>query len=204
MIIETIYLAIIFMFSITIHEFAHARTANYFWDPTPRLQNRLNLNPINHIDPLWFLLIFIIKFWWGKPVEINPHYFKNPVRDEFFVAIAWPISNVILLVVSILIVIVAKSIPFLESSIQFRQLFWVLNAGMAVFNMIPLPALDWFRVIKLIIPKAAELMQYYTRKYSWISFILIYMIAQFLSPFIWSVTRSVYLFFYVIISSLIG
>ena len=199
--IEIIYLAIIFAFSITIHEYAHAWMANHLGDPTPRLQWRLTLNPLKHIDPFWFLLIFIIRFWRWNPVEINPRYFKNPIRDEFYVAIAGPLSNIVMMLFSIIIVLFAQNIEFLAPSIDFWTIFGILNASMAVFNMIPLPALDWFRIIKLIFPEMATRMQFYTWKYSWISFIVIYILARFLSPYIALVSRGVYYFFYLIISS---
>src|SRR4051812_24083347 len=79
--------------SIGIHEFAHAFAANKLGDPTPKMQGRLTLNPLAHLDPVGTLLIVFAGIGWGKPVQFNPHYLKNPRRDAAIVALAGPVSN---------------------------------------------------------------------------------------------------------------
>ena len=74
-------LMIIFMV-IPLHEFAHAWSANKMGDPTPKAQDRLNLNPFNHIDPIGAICLFIGGFGWGKPVQVNPNYFKKPKKVQ--------------------------------------------------------------------------------------------------------------------------
>ena len=83
-----IYLAVIFVISISLHEYAHARTSAKLGDPTPKIQGRLTPNPLAHIDPLGFLMIFIIHFGRGRPVIVNPAYYKNKLRDELLVSLA--------------------------------------------------------------------------------------------------------------------
>ncbi|MDP2669794.1 MAG: site-2 protease family protein [bacterium] len=85
---ELISLAITFVISISLHEYAHARASTKLGDPTPKLQGRLTPNPLKHIDPIGFLLIFIIHFGRGRPVIINPAYYKHPLRDELLVSLA--------------------------------------------------------------------------------------------------------------------
>ncbi|MDO4713722.1 MAG: site-2 protease family protein [bacterium] len=81
-------IAIIFVVSIGLHEYAHAYVSYALGDPTPKIQGRLTPNPLKHIDPIGFILIFLIHFGWGKPVQIDPSYYKKPYRDELLVALA--------------------------------------------------------------------------------------------------------------------
>lgn len=171
-ILQIIFLAIILAISIWLHEYAHAASAYYLGDPTPKLQKRLTPNPIAHIDPIGFLMIFVIGFGRGKPVQINPAYFKNSIKGEFFVAMAGPLTNIALAIIGILIMLVYGRIIGLSQAkillnpenltLQFRTLFSFLNIALAVFNMIPIPPLDGYRVIKLISPKFGMLLQQYS------------------------------------------
>jgi len=87
-IIEIIQLAIILAISIGMHEYAHAYVSYRLGDPTPKLQGRLTPNPLKHLDPIGFFMIFIAHFGRGKPVQINPLYYKNPRKGELMVALA--------------------------------------------------------------------------------------------------------------------
>lgn len=88
------------------HEFAHAWISHKLGDPTPKLQNRLTLNPMAHIDPIGLLAIFLVNFGRGRPVQINSSYYKNQIVGEFKVAIAGPISNLILATIGIIILLI--------------------------------------------------------------------------------------------------
>lgn len=160
-IIQTLLLAIILAISIGLHEYAHARASDKLWDPTPKLQWRLTPNPLAHLDPMWFLLIFIIHFGRGKPVQINPNYYKNPRVDEFLVAMAGPVSNIIMACCGILF-LKLFSVIWINNSIlqQFRTQFSYLNIGLALFNLLPFPPLDWRKIIKLFIGDAALRVEY--------------------------------------------
>lgn len=163
-------MAIILAISIWLHEYAHAITSYNLWDPTPKLQNRLTPNPLAHIDPIWFLLIFIIHFWRGKPVIVNPLYYKNPLRDELLVSLAWPFTNLLLAIISIIIfslyakfgigvthqVYLLQYLDVLISQyviIKFWFMFWIINISLAVFNLLPFPPLDGYRLVKFFIPQ---------------------------------------------------
>src|SRR3989344_4659219 len=90
-----IVLTLVLIFSIGIHEFSHALTADRLGDPTPRAQGRLTINPLAHIDPIGMLLIIIIGFGWGKPVVYDPYNLRNPHRDSAYIALAGPLSSLL-------------------------------------------------------------------------------------------------------------
>lgn len=158
---ELISIWITFIVSISLHEYAHAYASDRLWDPTPRLQWRLTPNPLVHIDPIGFILIFLINFWRGRPVQIDPSYYRHRLRDELIVALAWPAVNIILGAFAALIVMILIKIQWPiwfytwnNILIQFRYLFGRVNMWLAVFNMIPVPPLDGYRIIKYLFPTA--------------------------------------------------
>ena len=87
---------------ITFHEAGHAFASYKLGDPTPKAQGRLSLNPAAHIDPLGFIFLFVAGFGWGRPVQINPMYYKNKRRDEFIVSIAGVTVNLVLMVFNLI------------------------------------------------------------------------------------------------------
>ena len=161
--LNTLFSAIIFVISISLHEYAHAWMANKLGDPTPRLQWRLTPNPKAHIDPLWFVLIFLIGFWWGRAVQYNPNYLKNPLRDELKIALAWPAMNLILSSIAIIILIIYRSINWvaMDLATTFWMQFAFMNIALAVFNMIPMPPLDWYRLVKVFAPRLVASIEIY-------------------------------------------
>ena len=153
--------AIIILISVTIHESAHAYAANALWDPTPKLQWRLNFSPLSHIDPIGFVALFLIGFGWWRPVIFNPSYFKNPIRDEALVAFAWPASNILLAVLWIFLQIIFSlywnNIGLTSPAIAgFWQAFAFMNIWLALFNMLPIPPLDWYRLLLLFVPSSRK------------------------------------------------
>jgi len=194
-VIYYLFLIIILLISVWLHEYAHARTSYKLWDPTPVLQWRLTPNPLKHIDFLWLISVFLIWFWWWKPVQINPIYYKNPTRDEALTAFAWPAMNLVLAFFWMLIMMVYARIIWLwiqnlilwssDLVLLFWQIFVTLNIWLAVFNMIPLPPLDWFRLIKIIWKKWAYWME---KNSSMISLIFILLIISWSSVIWWYVS----------------
>lgn len=192
------FLAIILLISIWLHEYAHAWTSYKLWDPTPVLQWRLTINPFKHIDIYWFLCMILtrFRFWWWKPVQFNPIYFKNPIRDETLTAFAWPAMNLVLAFFWMLIMMVYGKILGLwvqdlyysayDFVLLFRQNFVWINICLAVFNMIPVAPLDGYRLIKIFWKKWAQRME---KNMMRISMVLVMLI--FCTPIIWNYISTV-------------
>lgn len=206
---EIIQLAIILAVSIGLHEYAHAYTSYRLGDPTPKLQNRLTPNPLRHIDPIWFLMIFLINFGRGKPVQINPMYYKKPRKWELIVALAGPATNIVLAIVGILVILIYTKISNLwieyiitgnsDAMVSFWMSFSFINIALAVFNMIPIPPLDGFRLIKMFRQKAWNFIEKYTLYIS--IFFLILIIwpgSSIIWNFLWNVSSSIFNFLFTI------
>ena len=203
------FLVVILLVSIWLHEYAHAWTSYKFWDPTPVLQWRLTPNPFKHVDIIWFISVFLIWFWWWKPVQINPIYYKNPIRDETLTAFAWPAMNLVLAFFWMLVMMVYWKLIWVWAQdlliwgdyvVLFRQLFIIINISLAVFNMIPLPPLDWYRLIKVFWKKWAQRMEKNAMRISMILIILIVSGSPVISTYISTVTDIIYRLFFMLFS----
>lgn len=155
--------------AITIHEFSHAFVADRLGDPTPRLQGRLTLNPLAHLDPIGSLLMLIARFGWGKPVVFDPYNLKNPRRDAGLISIAGPISNLLLATFCsmLLHLLLFMRLSLLSNSLlslfsfglmSLLQPLIVLNIVLAIFNLVPIHPLDGFKIVEGLLPhdKAKE------------------------------------------------
>ncbi|MEI8273892.1 MAG: site-2 protease family protein [Paludibacter sp.] len=133
---------------LTVHEFSHGYMAYRLGDNTAKNDDRLTLNPLKHIDWLGFFLIVVAGFGWAKPVMFNPDNLKNKHRDEILISLAGPISNFILAVLFLVIARLLYFVDYFSSNIMGIQivnliLIWgVVNFGLFVFNLIPIPPLD--------------------------------------------------------------
>jgi len=146
------------LLSLTIHEFAHAFTADKLGDPTPRYQGRVTLNPLKHLDPLGTLMLLFVGFGWGKPVMFDPYNLKHPVRDTGIIAFAGPASNIFICVV---LAILYNLLPLTTSDPGLVNLFFTaaisLNVMLAVFNLVPVFPLDGEKIITALLPKQTGL-----------------------------------------------
>src|SRR3989339_661935 len=98
-----LFLAVVLIVSLAIHEFAHAYASDKLGDPTAKSLGRLTLNPLAHLDPVGTLLMLVAGFGWGKPVPFNPMYLKNPKRDTAIISFAGPFANFVIALVFILL-----------------------------------------------------------------------------------------------------
>lgn len=92
------------LFALTIHEFAHGYVALTLGDPTAKAEGRLTLNPLKHLDPIGTIAFFLVNFGWARPVPVNPYYFKNPRKDMLWVALAGPVTNMGVAVISAILI----------------------------------------------------------------------------------------------------
>ncbi len=151
------------LISVTMHEAAHGYAANLLGDNTAKKLGRVTLNPFKHIDRFGTvilpLLLILIKspfiFGWAKPVPVMFHRLKNPLRDMVIVAIAGPLTNIALAIISASILSLMQNLSLLDNLWLVRTLinFIFINIILAVFNMIPVPPLDGGRVAVGLLPK---------------------------------------------------
>ena len=141
--------------AIAVHEFAHALMADRLGDPTPKLQGRLTLNPIAHLDPLGTLMILIFRFGWGKPVQIDPFNLKDPRRDQALIALAGPGSSLLSAALFALILRALLQFTPFNASLLYTIFspFIVLNVGLGIFNLLPIHPLDGGKIIVGLLPR---------------------------------------------------
>lgn len=143
--------------AITFHEYAHAWMADKLGDDTPRMQGRLTLNPLSHLDPVGFVLLMFAGFGWGKPVQINTRNFNRNVsmqKGETLVSLAGPLMNFILAIVfAIILGAIYMFVPGSFFATTAGGLVYILlqecvimNIGLGVFNLLPLPPLDGSKI----------------------------------------------------------
>jgi len=146
------------LFALTFHEFSHALIATRLGDPTARMLGRLTLNPIPHLD-LMGTLVFVMtqRIGWAKPVPIDERYLKHPRRDIMWIALAGPVSNLVLAIlfgvlVRVLAMRPAGSGP--EEIVKYMMLYSVVvNLGLMAFNLIPIFPLDGSRILTGILSR---------------------------------------------------
>ena len=143
---------------LVLHELAHGAVALALGDPTARDQGRLTLNPLRHLDLMGTIFLLILHFGWAKPVQVNPRYFAKPKRDMLLVALAGPATNLILAALFGLLVRTLPTEGGLALQIGRQMLLYgvVINAALAVFNMLPIPPLDGSRLVHALVPYRHE------------------------------------------------
>lgn len=157
-----IILVIAFLFSLSVHEMAHAFIADRLGDPTARLEGRVTLNPLAHLDPIGTLLPLILLltgsplvFGWGKPVPFDPYNLRSPRRDAALISIAGPAANITLAI--ILAILVRASHLFLGVTAYNVEIFLtpilIININWALFNLLPIHPLDGGKVLVGLLPE---------------------------------------------------
>ncbi len=153
------------LIAMTVHEVCHGFVAYKCGDPTAAATGRLSFNPLRHIDPLGFLSLMLIGFGAARPVQVNPRNLRHPRRDMAFVALAGPMSNLLMAFFGAMLLSAYLNFlePFLAAGASFSQglslvLYYLLayfvsiNLGFFAFNLIPLPPLDGSHIVLSMLP----------------------------------------------------
>ncbi len=151
---------------LTVHETCHGLAAYALGDPTARRAHRLSLNPLRHIDWFGLLMMFAAGFGWAKPVPVNPNYFKKPKQGMALTALAGPVSNFLLALLTLLAARIFCDVAAYSETNQrildFLLMVAVLSIGLGLFNLVPIPPLDGSKVLFAVLPDRAydQLMRY--------------------------------------------
>lgn len=144
----------VLLFAITVHEYAHGAAAWHFGDPTARQMGRLSFNPIKHLDPLGALCLFLFNFGWARPVPIDMRYFRNLRRDTIIVSLAGPLANLCTAFAA------GMLMRFLMLPVEIYQMVLVylllMNLGLGLFNLLPIPPLDGSHILENLLPPKAS------------------------------------------------
>ncbi len=177
------------LIALTFHELAHGWVSTKLGDPTPRIQGRMTLNPLAHLDLFGTILMIITGFGWAKPVEVNPMYYKDRKKGMALVGIAGPIANFILAIVGTFLwllpyfiaQIAGGSLPewFANGFNYFMYLFIIRNLCFMVFNLIPIPPLDGSRIIGMFLRDKAYYSLLSFERYSMILIMLLSLTGMF-------------------------
>jgi Zn-dependent protease len=155
---------VVILFAITIHEYAHGRAALFFGDPTAKEAGRLSLNPLKHLDPVGTIFLFLFYFGWAKPVPFDTRYFSNRRKGVIVTALSGPISNLLTAF------IVGLLIKYLEINNVVLELFLLyallINIGLGLFNLLPIPPLDGSHVVESLIPESFIYKYYRIRRHA--------------------------------------
>jgi Zn-dependent protease len=148
------------LLAVMLHEVAHGYVAEKLGDPTARMLGRLTFNPFKHLDPFGLLMLFLIGFGWARPVPVNPLNFKRPRQDMVWVALAGPLSNLLLAGVSGgCLYLLGRMTPgasvrmIVEPLTLMAGFSLYINLVLAVLNLIPVPPLDGGRVVIGVLPE---------------------------------------------------
>ena len=159
---------IVVLTALPIHEYAHGYVAYKLGDPTAKMQGRLTINPIKHLDVIGSIATLIFGFGWAKPVPVNSRNFKNQKFGMAITAIAGPASNFLLAFIFLAILKIISIIPMtgnigpISAIIQVLNIMISVNISIGVFNLLPIPPLDGSRVAMYFLPEKIyfQMMQY--------------------------------------------
>lgn len=148
---------------ITVHETCHGLAALWMGDDTAKRQGRLSLNPLRHVDLMGLVMMALLRFGWARAVPVNPAKFRRPKLGMALTALAGPLSNVLLMLTAMALrLVILVFLPDWQYLILFFELTAILSAGLAVFNLFPIPPLDGSKILFALLPARwyARLLQY--------------------------------------------
>lgn len=188
---ETIFVILILLFSVVIHEVSHGYAALALGDHTAEYEGRLTLNPLRHLDPVGSFLVPLLGYLaggiiigWARPVPFNPYNLRNQRWGEAIVAIAGPISNIIIAAIFAMIIRFSYGASFATESFLFITGYLVfINIILAIFNMIPIPPLDGSKVLFALLPVQAQALRHSLERYGLVFvLIFVFLLWRFIAP----------------------
>lgn len=175
-----------FLIAISVHEYAHGYAAYKMGDPTAKYSGRLSLNPLAHFDLVGGFCLLLFHFGWAKPVPVNPNNFKDRKKGNIIVSLAGPFSNFVMAIISaFLYAITAKLLKTdmyhltMSELVGFKVLIPIfyncimLNVGLMIFNLIPVPPLDGSKILFEFLPYKGKQVMYNMERYSFLILILV-------------------------------
>jgi len=193
MVVNFIFSIIILIFSVILHEVAHGYAAELQGDPTARLQGRLTLNPIKHIDPIGSIVVPAVSYFlggfiigWAKPVPYNPYNLKNQRWGEAIVAAAGPLTNIVIALIFGLFLRFGPVSSLSDTTVTLIGTIVRINLILAVFNLMPIAPLDGSKLLFSIAPNTMARFRTFMERYS-IVFVLIFVFIlwQFIVPVVY-------------------
>ncbi len=141
------------LFTITVHEYAHGAMSSSLGDPTPEEDGRLTMNPLAHLDLIGSLMLLLVGFGWAKPVRIDPRYYTDPRTGMLKVAFAGPGSNLLVAFLAMFLqVLFVRHFYVGRGVILFLNWLMLYNVWFAFFNLIPIPPMDGYNVLRTVLP----------------------------------------------------
>lgn len=155
--IDYLYIIPAALIAIMCHELTHGLFSYLQGDPTPKEQGRLSLNPAKHLDLFGTLCLIFLGFGWAKPVQVDPRYYKNPKWGMALVALGGPLANFVIAFLSgLILTLIEFYVPYSDFSMILYNFFLyliIINVGLGLFNLIPIPPLDGSKIIGAILPE---------------------------------------------------
>ena len=185
---------IVLLIAFTVHELAHAVTADYLGDPTPRRMGRITLNPLKHLDPFGTIMLIIAGFGWAKPVMVNPMNMRgNPRTSMAIVAIAGPLSNFVMAGIAAIFfrlgLVDINSLMSGAGTLSLTNLlfqFLYINLALAFFNLLPVPPLDGSKILYAVLPAELVYRLRPLEQYGFmILFLVVFLVPQVLDVLVW-------------------
>ena len=187
---ELLYITVILLLALPLHEFSHAWVAHRFGDNTAKEMGRLTLNPFKHLDLLGSVMMYVAHFGWAKPVPVDPRNFRNRRLGMLLVALAGPFSNLLLAFASMLLLglltkleVTGLIVPgvgigaaVLNGAFGLFSMLIQINVILAVFNMIPVPPLDGSRILSAFLPEKWMVKMYRAERWVGLAFLFLVII----------------------------
>lgn len=179
---------------LTVHELSHGLVAYKLGDPTAKEKGRLTLNPVKHIDPFGFIMMLTVHVGWAKPVPVDMRYFKKPKQGMALTALAGPVSNFVFAVLAGGLLSVLLNIMWTPRLLlYFLMDLVIMNVGLGIFNLFPIPPLDGSKVLFSFLPTKAYLTILRYEKYVMGALMLLLWFGVFDRPLNWLIGQGLHL-----------